>query len=146
MIKYSIIIPVYQCKKYLEQCVSSVLNQSNGNFEILLVDDGSSDGSAALAEALSNQSDKIRVFHKENGGAASARNRGILEAKGQFLLFLDCDDTIENTLLEDLEKNQDIREEELIIFGMSFDYYRGGSLERSELLSCAYAGKRMGRC
>ncbi len=98
----SVIIPVYKTEKFLEKCVSSVLNQTYGNIEIILIDDGSPDGSPAICDALSAEHEKIRVIHKENGGLSSARNRGIDEAAQatQFILFLDSDDTLCGNAIE----------------------------------------------
>ena len=83
----SIIIPVYNAKVHLEACVQSILDQSYKNFELLLIDDGSSDGSSELCDELSQKSEKIRVIHKENGGVSTARNRGLEEACGEFIIF-----------------------------------------------------------
>ncbi|MBQ3104252.1 MAG: glycosyltransferase family 2 protein, partial [Lachnospiraceae bacterium] len=90
----SIIIPVYNTEPYLEKCVNSCLAQTYRNLEILLVDDGSTDGSKRLCDTLAERDCRIRVFHKENGGSSSARNLGIREAKGEYLGFVDSDDYI----------------------------------------------------
>ncbi len=100
----SVIIPVYNCEKWLEACVSSLLNQSYKDFEILLVNDGSTDGSEALCETLSHEHECIRCFSKGNGGAASARNLGLDNAKGDYVAFVDADDTVEKNYLEILHK------------------------------------------
>ncbi len=98
----SVIVPVYNIKDYLERCVDSILNQTYRNLEILLVDDGSTDGTSELADALGEKDGRIRVFHKENGGSSSARNLGIREAKGTLLGFIDSDDYIEPFMFEKL--------------------------------------------
>ena len=107
--KISIIVPVYNCEKYIEECVSSILAQSFSDFELILVNDGSKDGSGALCDVLALSDARIRVFHKENGGAASARNLGLDNAKGEFIAFMDADDTACPDFLERLfgaaEKN-----------------------------------------
>lgn len=92
MIKFSIIIPVYNVEHYLRECVDSVLRQNYQNLEIILVDDGSNDASGAICDEYAKSSDKIKVIHKENGGLSSARNAGIDTATGDYLLFLDSDD------------------------------------------------------
>lgn len=136
MIKYSIIIPIYGCEKYLEPCVQSVLNQKgNYSYEIILIDDGSKDRSGEIADKFAEQYEQIRTVHKENGGAASARNRGIQEAKGEYILFVDGDDTIENDTLEIADnflKNSDC---DLIIFGMLFDFYKNEKLIETQIHS-----------
>jgi len=96
----SVIIPVYNIKEYLERCVSSVRNQTYSNLEIILVDDGSTDGTSALCDELAAQDERIRVFHKENGGSSSARNLGIANAKGEYLGFVDSDDYVSEEMYE----------------------------------------------
>lgn len=98
----SVIVPVYNTKKYLERCVQSILVQTWENLEILLVDDGSTDGTDKLVDELGKKDARIRVFHKENGGSSSARNLGIREAKGVYLGFVDSDDHIEPFMYERL--------------------------------------------
>ena len=103
--KFSILVPVYNVEKYLEQCVESLLNQTyDGEYEIILVDDGSTDSSGTICDryAVSN-SDKIKVIHKENGGHSSARREAIKNATGKYTLFCDSDDFVESTLLETVD-------------------------------------------
>ena len=99
MNKVSIIIPVYNVEKYLEECVQSVLSQTYGNYEIILVDDGSTDKSGAICDSYANQ-DNVKIIHKENGGLSSARNTGIAMAEGNLLFFVDTDDYISEDALE----------------------------------------------
>ena len=98
----SVIVPVYNIEEYLPRCVKSIVNQSYKNLEILLVDDGSTDGTGALCDSLAETDSRIRVFHKKNGGSSSARNLGIKEARGEFLAFVDSDDYIEPEMYERL--------------------------------------------
>lgn len=98
----SVIVPVYNIKEYLPRCVASITGQSYEKLEILLVDDGSTDGTGALCDELAGQDPRIRVFHKKNGGSSSARNLGIQEAKGAYLAFVDSDDYIEAEMYERL--------------------------------------------
>lgn len=88
----SIIIPVYNAEKYLSQCVESILEQTYENIEIILVNDDSTDNSGFLCNDFKQVSDKIQVIHKKNEGAALTRNRGLLEAKGEWIIFQDADD------------------------------------------------------
>lgn len=90
----SIIIPVYNTEKYLPACVESVLGQSIKDFEVLLVDDGSTDGSGRICDEYSRIDDRIVVIHKENGGVCSARNVGLDYAKGEYVVFVDADDCL----------------------------------------------------
>lgn len=98
----SVIVPVYNIMECLERCVKSICAQTWENLEILLVDDGSTDGTGALCDQLAKKDGRIRVFHKENGGSSSARNLGIREAKGEWLGFVDSDDWIEPQMYERL--------------------------------------------
>ncbi len=98
----SVIVPVYNVFDYLSRCVGSIQKQTYRNLEIILVDDGSTDRSGALAEKLALEDRRIRVFHKENGGSSSARNLGIAKAKGDYIGFVDSDDYIEPQMYERL--------------------------------------------
>ena len=89
---FSIIIPIYNVEKYLHQCVESVLNQSFKNIEVILVDDGSPDGSPQICDDFASKDNRVKVVHKKNGGLSDARNHGIETATGEYLLFLDGDD------------------------------------------------------
>ena len=88
----SIVIPVYNAKKYLDECIGSVLSQRMHDFEIILVDDGSSDGSGALCDRYREQYDFVSVVHQKNAGASAARNSGLRKARGEFVHFVDSDD------------------------------------------------------
>lgn len=92
MYKVSVIIPVYKTEKYLRQCVDSILNQTYKNIEMILVDDGSPDKSGEICDEYGRCHPNIRVIHKENSGAADARNAGICMAQGEYILFMDSDD------------------------------------------------------
>ena len=96
----SVIIPVYQVEQYLETCVKSVINQTYTNLEIILIDDGSTDQGPAICDKLAKQDSRIVVVHKENEGAAEARNVGIRLAKGKYITFVDSDDTIHPNMIE----------------------------------------------
>lgn len=91
-IKFTIIIPVYNVEKYLNECVESVLNQIYTNFEIILVDDGSTDSSPQICDSYAEKDKRIKVIHKKNGGLSSARNAGMKDMTGDYVLFLDSDD------------------------------------------------------
>lgn len=96
-IKFSMVVPVYNVEKYLRKCVKSLVGQEGigGQLEILLIDDGSRDGSGKLCDKLAKEFSQIRVFHKQNGGLSSARNSGIENARGEYVFFVDSDDYIE---------------------------------------------------
>ena len=96
----SVIIPVYNVAAWLDECLRSVVGQTFTDFEAILVDDGSTDGSSELCDEWAKKDFRIRVIHKENAGPSAARNTGILEAKGRYFCFLDSDDWIELSFLQ----------------------------------------------
>ena len=98
----TVIVPVYNILEYLPRCVRSITAQSYRNLEILLVDDGSTDGTGDLCERLAEEDGRIRVFHKENGGTSAARNLGLAHASGEYVGFVDSDDYIEPDMYEKL--------------------------------------------
>lgn len=98
----SIIVPVFNSEKYLEKCISSVLKQTVTDWELILVDDGSTDDSSKLCYKFSQKDSRIRVIHKMNAGVSSARNRGLDEAVGEYIMFIDADDWIDENLCGDL--------------------------------------------
>lgn len=106
----SVIVPVYNVEKYLKRCVESIIKQTYFNLEIILVDDGSTDSSGTLCDQLKTLDKRIKVLHKKNGGLSDARNCGIREAHGEYLVFVDSDDMIHpefvKVLLNILEKNK----------------------------------------
>lgn len=106
----SIIVPVYNCGQYLEQCLDSILMQTYTELEILLVDDGSTDGSPSICDKYASADSRIRVFHQKNEGSVRARKKGLLMSKGEYIGFVDADDWIEadmyQKLLDCIEKHQ----------------------------------------
>lgn len=102
MPEISVIVPVYKAEQYLERCVKSILEQTYQNFELILVDDGSPDGSPILCDKWAEKDSRVHVIHKENGGASSARNAGLKIAKGNSIAFADSDDWLDRTALKTL--------------------------------------------
>ena len=96
----SIIVPVYNIKEYIERCVKSIQDQTYRNLEIILVDDGSSDGTEKILDKLAAEDERIKVFHKENGGSSTARNLAITKSTGEYLGFVDSDDFLEPDMIE----------------------------------------------
>ncbi len=117
---FSVILPVYNVENYLERCVRSVENQSFSDYELILVDDGATDHSGAMCDALAEQYDNITVLHKENGGLSSARNAGLKIAKGEYVWWVDSDDWIEPDALSQLYELTATQMPELV----KFNYYR----------------------
>ena len=99
--KISIIVPVYNVEKYLNRCVDSILNQTYRNLEIILVDDGSPDNCGAVCDAYAGLDPRIRVIHKPNGGLSDARNAGLDVATGEYVGFIDSDDFIHPSQIQD---------------------------------------------
>ena len=101
----SVIVPVYNTEKYLDRCIQSILSQTYTDFELLLIDDGSTDSSGAICDKYAEQDSRVRVFHKENGGVSSARNMGLDNAKGEWITFVDSDDLVSASYLNNLYCN-----------------------------------------
>ena len=141
MIKYSFIIPVYNCVKYLEDCVNSILNIGIHNMEIVIIDDGSTDGSERLCDRLERlYSSSIKVFHQSNQGVSVARNKGIEVSEGEYIVFVDSDDLIDfqnaQKLISEVESQTDF---DLVMCGVTFEYYKKGIVYKKETLSYPYS-------
>lgn len=109
----SVIVPVYNVEPYVEKCINSILQQTYQNIELLLVDDGSTDNSGAICDSFAKKDDRIRVLHQSNGGVSVARNVGLKNARGEFVLFVDADDYADEDMCSELlsvaiETNADI--------------------------------------
>ncbi len=94
--KVSVIVPIYNVEKYIGKCVDSIRNQDYPNIEIILVDDGSPDKSPQIIDEMASNDDRIKVIHEKNGGVSSARNRGIAAATGEYIMFVDGDDWVDD--------------------------------------------------
>ena len=117
MTKVSVIIPVYNAEKYLGKCLESLLSQTLQEMEIICVDDGSSDGSPEILKRFQERDGRVRILTQENQYAGAARNNGMKEAQGEYLLFLDADDFFENTLLEKVYNQGKKMEADIVLFG-----------------------------
>lgn len=126
--KYSVIIPVYNSEKCLNRCVDSLLSQKFSDYEIILVNDGSTDDSLKLCEGYSKKYENIKTINKENNGASSARNAGLDVAKGDFILFVDSDDYVKSDYFEKLS-TLDCKER-LIVFTYSFVKETGETIRK----------------
>lgn len=117
----SFIIPVYKVEQYLNQCVESITVQTYRDIEVVLVDDGSPDGSPQLCDALASEDSRIRIIHKENGGLSDARNAGLLVATGDYVVFVDGDDFwMDNKALRQLI---DVLNSEMDFIGYNCSYF-----------------------
>lgn len=102
MEKISVIVPIYMSEAYLEKCLDSILNQTYQNLEIILINDGSTDGSSVICQRYKNQDSRVKVFHKSNGGVASSRNRALEVVTGDYIVFVDNDDWLELDHIQNL--------------------------------------------
>ncbi|MBO5461801.1 MAG: glycosyltransferase family 2 protein [Clostridia bacterium] len=130
--KYSVIIPAFQCADSIENTVKSVLDSGLKDFEIIIVDDGSKDGTEDICDRLEKKHSQVTCIHKENGGVSSARNRGIDAAQGEYILFIDSDDTLDTNGLTNAAKLIEKHKPDMLIFGLSFDFYKNNSLYRRD--------------
>ncbi|MGR1373061.1 glycosyltransferase family 2 protein, partial [Streptococcus agalactiae] len=103
--KVTVIIPIYNSEAYLKECVQSVLQQTHPLIEVILIDDGSTDNSGEICDNLSQEDNRILVFHKKNGGVSSARNLGLDKSTGEFITFVDSDDFVAPNMIEIMLKN-----------------------------------------
>lgn len=120
MPKVSIIVPVYKVEKYIQECLDSIISQSFADWECLLIDDGSPDKSGLICDQYAEKDSRIRVFHKENGGPSRARNIGLDNANGDWVLFVDADDWVDTDILSSLDLNQNAAD--IIFFGFKRCY------------------------
>ena len=102
--KYSVIIPVYNSEKTIKRCIDSITLQNRSDVEIIVINDGSTDESESICKALQNEHENIIYIHQENGGVSSARNLGLSVATGEFVMFVDSDDYVDNQLLINIQK------------------------------------------
>ena len=147
MKKFSFIIPVYNCAHYLELCIKNIVDTDLTNYEIILIDDGSSDNTRSICDRMSSIYPEIHYIYQKNQGVSSARNRGLKEAKGEFILFIDADDSfIKDKLVEILKIIESNKRIDLAIYGMTFDYYYHGKCYRSDELSYPITGIMERKC
>ena len=117
--KVSVIIPVYNTEKYLRECLDSVVNQTLRDIEIICVDDGSTDNSLAILREYETKDSRIKVLTQENINAGAARNKGLSEATGEFLSFLDSDDFFEPDAIERMYECAKSRNAEIVVYQVS---------------------------
>ncbi len=115
--KVSVIVPIYRVEQYLDACIVSIQNQTHRNLEIILVDDGSPDASGEICERYAKEDSRIIVLHKENGGLSDARNAGLRIATGDYLYFVDSDDRLTETSVEEMLKFAEDHQAQMVIGG-----------------------------
>lgn len=136
--KFSVLIPVYNVEEFVEECLDCVISQTYDDFEVILVDDGSTDSSGDICDAYATKDDRIKVIHKENQGLISSRRVGIEHARGEYCVFVDSDDAIKQELLCTLDYYINKYNAEMVLY--SFRYYDGKNTKprNKELFSDGY--------
>lgn len=134
----SVIVPVYNVEQYLESCVRSILAQTRQDLEVILVNDGSTDGSLAICRRLAEEDSRIQVLDGPNGGVGSARNRGLDVARGEYVAFVDSDDTVAPTMYETMLLAMEMHNADLVECGLVY-VREDGSVERSRSLGTCVA-------
>ena len=137
----TVVIPVYNVEKYLKRCVESVLVQGWHNYDILLVDDGSTDSSPQICDDYAKVYDFISVIHKKNGGLSEARNTGILQAKGEYVYFPDSDDWIETDTFLALAEVLESQKFDIISFNREFVKDEDDAIVSDSLVTQVFEGK-----
>lgn len=144
MLYFSLILPVYNVEKYVKRCVNSLLRQEYTDYEIILVDDGSTDSSGSICDKLADKNNNIFAYHKENGGLSDARNYGMDRAKGNYILFIDSDDWVDEKLLISLHNHLNKSNVDILKFGFQkmqegnykntfFSYFNIGVYDRRQI-------------
>ena len=130
-IKFSIVLPIYNVEKYLKRCLDSVLGQTYKNYEVIMVDDGSTDNCPAICDNYAAMDARVKVIHKQNAGLGMARNTGIENATGDYICFFDSDDFVATNLLELCAKELEKENYDIVAFDYS-DYKDGNVINSPE--------------
>lgn len=130
--KFSVIVPVYNVQKYLKRCLDSVLNQTYKNYEIILIDDGSTDCSGDICDQYEKKYNDVKVIHQENQGLSAARNCGLEAAKGEWIVFVDSDDWIEQDMLRTISEY--MKETDADLYGFNTRKVDENNMEAGRLL------------
>lgn len=142
-IKFSIVFPIYNVEKYLQRCLDSVLGQTYKNYEVIMVDDGSTDNCPAICDNYAARDARIKVIHKQNAGLGMARNTGIENATGDYICFFDSDDFVATNLLELCAKELERENYDIVAFDYS-DYKDGNVIDSPEREAKAvYRGEKV---
>lgn len=140
----SIIIPVYNTLPYLEKCFNSIVSQTYHNWEAIVVDDGSSDGSGKFCDDFAKKDKRFKVIHKKNEGLVAARKTGIISAVGKYVTFVDSDDWIESHSYKSLMEMIDCSEADVIICGLVYEHHKKGNRKLLNAIAPGvYEGKKL---
>lgn len=147
MMKISIVIPAFNCSPVIGDTIKSVIESGLSDFEILIVDDGSFDGTADICDALADSDSRIRCVHQNNAGVSAARNRGIREASGDYIWFVDADDSVKANSMQQIGSFLQSEFPDMLVFGLEFDYFHKGRIyRRDELLPATQGMKSAEEC
>lgn len=141
--RISVIIPIYNAELYLKQCLESVVGQTYRKLEILLVDDGSTDGSAAMCDTYMMADSRIKVIHKENEGLVRARKTGVSLAAGEYITYVDADDWIDLDMYETIMRNMTEQDADMVLYGMIEEYEDQSVTKENLLVEGHYAGEEI---
>lgn len=119
----SIIIPVYNAEPFLDKTIQSILSQTYKNFQLILIDDGSKDNSLQICYRYQREDSRILVLSQENAGSSAARNYGLIKATGDYIMFVDADDCIEENMLEELVKIAKEKNPDIVMCGLYKNFY-----------------------
>ncbi len=122
--KVSVIVPIYNVQDYLRQCLDSVIGQTFSDYELILVDDGSTDGSGLICDEYDNKDKRVKVIHQENAGLPAARKVGIEHSQGEYVLYVDADDWVDDNHLDILVRKAEQEEADVVICGFYFEFPR----------------------
>lgn len=139
----SVVVPVYNVEKYLQRCIESIITQNYPVDEIICVDDGSTDNSLKILQEYAMENPKIKIIHKKNGGLVSARKKGLLNAKGKYITYVDSDDWIEKNMYEDMMSMAREYEPDIITSGCIRDYGEYQAIEDEFILKGVYEGNKL---
>lgn len=128
----TVVIPIFNTENYLDECISSVVNQTYKNLQIILVDDGSKDNSPAICDKWAKADERIKVIHKENEGAGMARNTGISSAQGKYIFFFDSDDYVELCTVEKCVASAVLNKSEVVAFGR-YNFKENGEIKADNI-------------
>lgn len=137
-IKVSVVIPIYNAEEYLNKCIDSILEQSLKEIEIILINDGSIDRSGEICDEYAMKDERIRVIHKVNEGVSRARNRGIVEASGKYIMFVDSDDYVNQEYCKCLYDLSEKYKNNLVICGFNMINNRGENVKKIKKILMTY--------
>lgn len=143
MPKLSVVIPIYNTEKYLRECIDSILAQTFADFELILVDDGSTDKSGMICDEYSRSDHRIRVIHQKNGGVTAARKRGVEAAAGEYISFVDSDDWIDPHMYQNMLMKADAYRADMILCDMMAEMREASAVIRSSNLAGLFASEQL---